>query len=513
MDTMDTPGPDFVRVLAVIKREKDQQRWLVDLATNLLASGDWDIAIDDPALPSEFVLDKSFYAVPLGPWSPDTIDFETNRIELDLEDSKSLQKGLEVFLPEESTYFVIRGFVRANGPASIPIQIVGKPGESDLKIYSDPSTGTSLTCANDLPVGSVRDAQAELDVAYLTAHGFDGSGVAVAMVDSGIFLQHLTGINFLTGNPEKRRPVPKFPLPAVPVLDFGNSWKPATVATPTGAHRIGHGTMCAYNVLSVAPQATLLDYPSLIARAPGDHSVKGTVGAATDAFYILLSFWINNILSGAPRYRALVINNSWSIFHPCEEEFLPGHPGRYIDNLRHPFHLLVWILSQLRVDIVFAAGNGGLPCPTPPFLHVSAGSIRGAAAYPDVLTVAGCDVNDLRVGYSSQGPAVLMYPGPTPDKPDLTAYTHYLGSQVFGEREPDGGTSTACPIAAGCVAALRTRTIPYLPPAQLFDALRSAARAGTGGGPGGVWNNQYGYGIIDPVAASQNLRQHHKLIP
>jgi subtilisin family serine protease len=511
MDTMDTPGPDYVRVLAVVERQ-EKQKWLVDLATKLLANDDWDIAIDDPALPQEFILDKSFYAVALGPWSPDTIDFEKTRIELDFADRQSLQKGLEVFLPEKSTYFVIRGFVKARGPESVPIELIGKPGEADLKIYSDPSAGPSLTCANDPPVGSIRDAQAKLNVAYLAAHGFDGAGVAVAMADSGIFFQHLSGINFLTGNPERTRPLPKFPLPSPPVLDVAASWKPARVASPTGAHRVGHGTMCAYNVLSIAPKATLLDYPMLIARAPGDHTVKSTVGAATDAFYILLSFWINNVLAPTPKYRALVINNSWTIFHPCEEDFPPGHPGRYIDNARHPFHLLVWILSQLGVDIVFAAGNGGMPCPVPPFLHVSIGSIRGAAAYPEVLTVAGCDVNDLRVGYSSQGPAVLMYPGPTPDKPDLTAYTHYLGSQVFGEREADGGTSTACPIAAGCVAALRSKTIPYLPPSQVFDALRSTARAGIGGGPGGVWNNQYGFGIIDLVAASQNLQQAGKLI-
>jgi serine protease AprX len=81
-----------------------------------------------------------------------------------------------------------------------------------------------------------------------------------------------------------------------------------------------------------------------------------------------------------------------------------------------------------------------------------------------------------------------------------------LGSQVFGEREADGGTSTACPIAAGCIAAIRTKVTPVqVPPAQLFDALRSTARPGNGGGPGGVYNSDYGYGIIDPLAAFQRL--------
>jgi hypothetical protein len=161
----------------------------------------------------------------------------------------------------------------------------------------------------------------------------------------------------------------------------------------------------AYTALAVAPKATLVDYPPhLTARSPRDHTVSGTVGAATQAFGKLIYFWIMNLLAGpAATYRALVVSNSWTIFHPCWEDFPPGHPGRYIDNFNHPFHVLVWILSQLGADIVFAAGSGGLPCPVPAFLHLSAGSIRGAAAYAETLAVAACDVHDFRVGYSSQG--------------------------------------------------------------------------------------------------------------
>jgi hypothetical protein len=285
------------------------------------------------------------------------------------------------------------------------------------------------------------------------------------------------------------------------VLDTDRSWKhPGRVATPPGWHRIGHGTMCAYNVLAIAPKATLLDYPSLINRPPGDHSVKGTVGSASAAYGRITARWIDNLMRGGP-YKALVVNNSWGIFHPSLEDLPPGHPGRFIDNPYHVFHWQAWLLARLGADVVFAAGNGGMPCPAPPFLHLTNGSIRGANAYREVLTVAGCDVNGARVGYSSQGPSTAMFPFTSP-KPDLTAYTHFLGSQVFGPREPDRGTSTAAPIAAGCVAALRSAVPPSAtPPADLFDVLRSTARQV---GPPG-WNRDYGYGIIDPVAAAQSL--------
>jgi subtilisin family serine protease len=152
--------------------------------------------------------------------------------------------------------------------------------------------------------------------------------------------------------------------------------------------------------------------------------------------------------------------------------------------------------------MIFAAGNAGLPCPMPPFLHNTTGSIMGANAYPEVLTVAGCDINDTRVGYSSQGPSIALFPQGPQIKPDLTAHTHFLGSQVQGQRQPDTGTSAACPIAAGCVAALRTAgATATTSPADLFRILRDTARpVGTPG-----WNKDFGYGIIDPVAAAQVL--------
>jgi hypothetical protein len=502
---MDKPGPDYVRVLAVLKRQKRGPHWLSQLAENLLNNVSPRIVEpEESRLPPEFVLDASFYAVALGPYHPDTLDFENERISRD-------GASLRMLSPQESEYFTIRGFVKTKDLASVPAELKGRKGESDLKLYSDPDTGASLLCPNDAPLGTIDDARAKLRADRLDSYGLHGSKVAVAMLDSGIFLQHLNRVNIVTGANEVTRPLPKFPLPQrlaadSPMLDVANSWRPLRLATPPGGHRIDHGTMCAYNVLAVAPKATLLDYPHLSARAPGDHSVRGTVSAAANAYYKLIHFWINNLLHANPQYRALVVSNSWTIVHPCWENVQPMHPGRYIDNLNHPFHVLVWILSQLGADIVFAAGNGGLPCPVPAFLHLSAGSIRGAAAYAETLTVAGCDVHDFRVGYSSQGPAVFMNPGPTPNKPDITAYTHYLGSQVFGERKPDGGTSTACPIAAGCIAAIRTKVSPStVPPAQLFDVLRLTARQGNGGGPGGVHNNDYGYGIIDPIAAYLEL--------
>src|SRR5208283_2321154 len=103
-------------------------------------------------------------------------------------------------------------------------------------------------------------------------------------------------------------------------------------------------------------------------------------------------------------------------------------------------------------DILFAAGNCGATCPdsrcdnpmVPP-------TINGANSHPDVITVAGVDTNRQVVGYSSMGPGALSQ-----EKPDIASFTHFLGSEAFGPGSPDSGTSAACPVMAGVIAALRS---------------------------------------------------------
>jgi hypothetical protein len=89
---MDKPGPAYVRVLAVL-RKRENQEWLVDLARNL-ANNEPPRAVppEDAGLPPEFVLDPSFYAVGLGPYEPDRLNFTDERISRDF----------TILLPEKS---------------------------------------------------------------------------------------------------------------------------------------------------------------------------------------------------------------------------------------------------------------------------------------------------------------------------------------------------------------------------------------------------------------------------
>jgi hypothetical protein len=417
-------------------------------------------------------IDPTFGALPVGPGSG-----ASERSEL----------SADLFRPKRSDKFVLRGFVDAR----IQEEGRGKIGE-DVIIHSDPMIGGLLspphpTCGTSPAVGNTNTVRQKLGTRTLARHGLNGKGVAIAIVDSGIFLPRITQ---LLGDMKPG---------AAPRFDPIHSWK-WNVVTEPGMHRLGHGTMCAYDALIAAPEATLIDVAMLIARAPGDHSVKGTVGAAMLAYAHLINMWV---FGPRPNYRGLVISNSWGIFHPGLEDYPPTDTNRYIDNPNHIFRLYIQLLAQAGADIIFCGNNCGPTCASATCLSQTTRMITGANTYPEVLTITGCDTNDELVGYSSLGPSIA---GMYQHKPDLTAYTHFLGSKARRIFLPDTGVSAACPVAAGCVAAIRTKKKPsQLPPAQLFDTLRNTARAGIDGGPGGIWNDKYGCGIIAPVAAARSL--------
>jgi len=415
--------------------------------------------LETARLPAALQIDPSFPAVPVGR-------------------GDAVGMALESVQPQTSENFVVRAYVEVDDPSQVPPTIEGRP------VFADPVIAPFLTCGGNPPVGSTAQVAAKLKVGALAARGLDGDGVAIAIMDTGINRAHLQA-----------------KLGAAPRLDAANSWTPPGTATLPGQHPVDHGTMCAFDALIAAPRATLLDFPILRASAPGGAVSGRTLSVAFQAFAQLISAWAVAFAPGGAgqRYKALVVNNSWGIFHPSWD-FPAGHPGRYIDNPNHPFTLLVGVLARAGADVLFAAGNCGAQCADGRCQGRTTGTIMGANACADVLTLAGCDTTDQRVGYSSQGPSIAGMPQ---QKPDLTCYTHFLGSEAFGANSADSGTSAACPVAAGCVAALRSKLTPQaVPPAMLFQQLRATARHM---GPGAGWNGDYGHGILDADAAGAGL--------
>jgi len=372
--------------------------------------------------------------------------------------------------PEQATYLV-RGTVPDDPDAQRAAVAEATARPEVVGVFADPVISTCLVCPGSPPVGADADVASLLGVKALADAGMDGYRVPVAVVDTGVNRAHLQ---------ERGRD---------PVLSTRKSWSPAGVATRPGQHPVGHGTMCAYDIGIAAPKAILLDYALLLSETPGETAMSGLLSDAVLAYSKLLGL----VAAQPPSRRSLVVNNSWGMFSPVWD-FPVGHPGNYSDNAAHPFNVIVASLEAAGADILFAAGNCGRDCPDGRCEFDAGMPICGANSHPSVLSVAGIDTKKRRVGYSSQGPGRLA-----PAKPDLSAYTHFRGSGVY---PADGGTSAACPVAAGVVAAVRERyPASVLSPAELRALLFKTAEdlGGTG------FDHDFGWGAIDGTALAAAL--------
>jgi subtilisin family serine protease len=340
-----------------------------------------------------------------------------------------------------------------------------------LGVFADPAIAPCVTCATSLPVGTAATVEGLLCVPALQTKGLDGSGVLVAIVDTGFNLNYL----------RSRGKASAFNAPL--------SWT-ANAASVPGAVAVDHGTMCAFDVQIAAPNCTLIDVVLLLPTT----GFTGALSDAVRAYSHLLTNVMPQIANGT--FRALVVNNSWAMFHPSWD--LPvGNPGNYSHNPNHPFNRIVASLEQAGADIVFAAGNCGAPCPDGRCQGLTTAGINGANAHAQVLSIAGVDTTGARVGYSGQGPGNLMA-----NKPDVATYTHFDGSGVYAA---DGGTSAAAPVCSGVVAALRTGLpfqagVPTSSPAALRAlVIQNAVPQPTG------FNFDFGWGILDGCALAATV--------
>ncbi|QIS22536.1 S8 family serine peptidase [Nocardia terpenica] len=343
-------------------------------------------------------------------------------------------------------------------------------------VFADPAIQPVLTCGGSPAVGTWHDVESRLHVTDLAAAGLNGTGVALAIVDTGINAAQVDKVR--GGNIG---------------IDAKRSWNPQGVTGTAGQFPVDHGSMCAFDAMIAAPSATFLDIPVLRSTRQGGSTMDGMLSDALAAYAHL-----RTVLADQPQAtRALVVSNSWGMFSP-EWDYPVGQPGNYSDNPNHPFNVIVGSLESAGADILFAAGNCGRDCPDSR-CNFPNKPITGANSHPDVLSIGGVDINDQRVGYSSQGPGRLA-----DRKPDVCTYTHYLGSTVFGATDPDTGTSAACPTAAGLIAALRTKySAAAVPPAKLRSIVQQTAKHhGTTD-----FDYDYGYGVAEAAGILGQLRQ------
>lgn len=370
-----------------------------------------------------------------------------------------LAEGIDV----RGAYFVIRGTI--TGDKELDLARLRNFGPPLRNAFDDPLITTAADCSRDGstdvsflgPTGNFRNVRERCRQVRLQCKGMTGHRVYLAMVDSGVsrlflFQRHSIALDF----------------------DRALSWAPPGTSYRPGnapAYR-SHGTIMAYDAWLMAPRYTLLDFP--VIRTDFDDLLSNAIAA-----YKRMTTWLQAF---EPAQRpALVINNSWQLVDP-------DGPGAV--EYRKPtgaFNTQIHILEKAGADILFAAGNcgNGSKCE-----KRGPETIYGANSHPKVLSVGAVTINRCRLSLSSQGPGDIQK-----EKPDFCTYSHFKGAEVPG-RKIDSGTSAACAVASGIVAAIRSNpnySSQLLPPSTLRQYIWDASdvRGATFHEP------NYGYGILD----------------
>jgi hypothetical protein len=286
-----------------------------------------------------------------------------------------------------------------------------------------------------------------------------------------------------------------------------------------GATGSDHAHMIARNVLAIAPQATLWDAPLLPLEDEQDAPPRlATVGhlfhwikRAVASGKVRSWYSKEHALTQAELKLPCIVVNAWGVMDPQSD---PDPAARnYADD---PDHFLINDVGRLaeELDVVFAAGNCGEPCPDQRCGINDCGpghSIFGLNGHPEVLSVGAVRSDGLPIALSAQGPGRLAMKGKQAlgkqyerayQKPDLCAPSHFRESDDAFEYNT--GTSAACGFAAGILAALRSHKAGQtIAPERMRALLRSTARRAAGA----TWDPRLGYGIIHAESALQELKR------
>jgi len=316
--------------------------------------------------------------------------------------------------------------------------------------------------ATDPMFGDASDAARLIGLDRVVANGAFGKSVNIVVVDDGLDRSRVPG-------------------------EWGGGWTKIDDPVPPGTpSEAGHGVMVARTVGLAAPRATYFDC-RILPPVIGD--ISAFLEDAQDVYHQMI-LDIARWRSKGKFTGQWIFVNAWGIYSRLPED----PPGDYTSRWDHPFNLLMSLLSQLGFDTVFAAGNCGQFCPKQrcgPDDRGPGNSILGANSHPRVLTAGAVRADGLWLGYSSQGPGQLDR-----CKPDLCAPAQFRDESDASALNT--GTSAACGVAAGVVAALRGRWGPdVISPAELRTLLRLTARIDEGP----RWEDRLGNGILDAACA------------
>jgi len=306
----------------------------------------------------------------------------------------------------------------------------------------------------------------------LWAQGFDGTGVVVASLDTGVDVNHpdLSG-NWRGGSNSWFDPYSSSTLPYDPFNP-----DPRSEGHGTAVMGVLVGGNASGSSIGVAPGAQWI--AAKIFPAPDD--LDFAKGAKSAKIILALEWVLDPDSDPLTDDGADIINNSWG-FDNLENQCLTG--AELTD-----YQVALANLRLAGVAVVFSAGNTG-PLPGS---SIPPGNMSG------ILAVGAVDINRNVAYFSARGPSPCDTPGEV--FPSLVAPGMSISSAdlLSGYTIVDG-TSFSAPQVAGALALLRD-AFPTRSMANLEAALmQSAVDLGAQGD-----DDVYGSGLLD-VAAAYNL--------
>lgn len=276
------------------------------------------------------------------------------------------------------------------------------------------------------------------------ALGYDGSGMVVANIDTGVDVNH--------------------PALASKYRGGGNSWFDAVIGLPDPYDDHGHGTHTMGTMVGDDGGA------NQIGVAPGAKFIAAKAfdgeGTADDTWLIAAGQWVMDPDGNpeTPDYPQ-VVNNSWG--------------GAGCDPW---YSAIVTNWRAAGIFPSFSAGNSG---PGP-------GTVGSPGDYPESFATGATDSNDVIAGFSSRGPSCFGE-----IKPEVTAPGVSVRSSVpGGSYESWDGTSMAAPHVSGGVALLL-----QIDPATVTELENFLESTAVDLGSVGK-DNDYGSGRIDLYEAA-----------
>ncbi|NLX90728.1 MAG: S8 family serine peptidase [Firmicutes bacterium] len=309
-----------------------------------------------------------------------------------------------------------------------------------------------------------------INVPPLWKEGYFGDGVVVAVMDTGVDLNHPDLEQNYRGN--------------LPGHSHKDSWFDATGTLPNSAEgpvdTHGHGTHITGIIVGGSKEKPL-------GIAPGARWIAVNIfsdGYAWDSHIALAFQWLL-APGGNPDHAPDIINCSWASRPEFAEDFLHWD--------------ILYTLEKAGITVIFASGNNGEEGPGSP------------ASYPHSFCAGALKQAGDRfeaANFSSKGP--VRWQDISYIKPDLVAPGVNIVSTWPGKKYAiQDGTSTAAAHLSGA-AALLLGAKPDLSPAEIKYLLKSTSFwdplwDNSGSRP----NNVYGYGLPDVYAAVK----HEPLMP